>query len=116
DQAFHIITDNRLTSNAQVVGGGSFPAVGTTKRLATVFPTGTRETLQINLSNGMELKVTPEHRIYTERGWIEAQQLKAQDKVYIQSGAGLFPAVDQLGEEMGMFLGWLTGDGWLSER
>lgn len=116
DQAFHIITDNRLTSNAQVVGGRSYPAVGTTKRLATVFPTGTRETLQINLGNGMELKVTPEHRIYTERGWIEAQQLTVQDKVYIQSGAGLFPAVDQLGEEMGMFLGWLTGDGWLSER
>jgi len=115
NEAFNMVTDNRLTSQAQVVGGRSYPTVGTTKRTATVFPTGTRTTLQVNLANGMELKVTPEHRIYTDRGWVEAQHLTSEDTVYIQSGAGLFPTKDELGEEMGMFLGWLTGDGWMSK-
>lgn len=116
NQAFYIVTDDRLTSQEQVVGGRSYSTIGTTKRLATVFPTGIRETLQINLANGMELKVTPDHRIFTARGWLEAQQLLSEDKVYIQSGAGLFPTYDELGEDMGIFLGWLTGDGWMSKR
>src|SRR5690606_36678040 len=65
---------------------------------------------------GMELKVTPDHRIYTDRGWVEAKDLKPEDQVYIQSGEGQFAHRDELGAEWGHFLGWLTGDGWLAKR
>ncbi|MBD2862400.1 ribonucleoside-diphosphate reductase [Paenibacillus sp. IB182363] len=115
-QSFLTATDDRLISQADVVNGRSYEVPGVTMRRSTVFPTGVRQTLVVSLRNGMELKVTPEHRIYTDKGWKEARHVTADDKVYIQSGAGAFAAEDQLGEAWGTFLGWLTGDGWLSSR
>ncbi|CAK4820388.1 unnamed protein product [Aphanomyces euteiches] len=64
----------------------------------------------------MELKVTPDHRILTQAGWKEAKDLTQEDQVYIQSGSGQFAAEDELGKDWGLFLGWLTGDGWISQR
>ncbi|WP_424768954.1 LAGLIDADG family homing endonuclease [Paenibacillus sp. sgz302251] len=116
NQSFNVVTDERLVQQAKVAGGHSYEVTGTSIRSGSVFPTGLKQTLKIELNNGMELKVTPEHRIYTAEGWREAQQLKPKDVVYIQSGKGLFVERDQLGEQWGMFLGWLTGDGWLSSR
>jgi ribonucleoside-diphosphate reductase alpha chain len=116
NQSFLVGTDNRLVEQARVVGGRSYETVGTHMRSATVFPTGYRQTMKITLGNGMELKVTPEHRVFTVDGWKEAQQLTQNDTVYIQSGKGEFAHHDELGEQWGMFLGWLTGDGWLSKR
>lgn len=115
-QSFLTATDDRLVSQAAVVNGRSYEIPGVTMRSSTVFPTGVKQTLVVSLRNGMELKVTPEHRIYTDKGWKEARHVTADDKVYIQSGAGAFAAEDQLGEAWGTFLGWLTGDGWLSSR
>lgn len=36
---------------------------------------------KIKLKNGKELKLTPDHRVYTNRGWVEAQNLKKTDKI-----------------------------------
>ncbi|WP_081417234.1 LAGLIDADG family homing endonuclease [Paenibacillus sp. Soil522] len=116
NKLFNIVTDNRLVQQAQIVGGRSYEIAGTHMRLAEVFPTGLKQTVKIILGNGMELKVTPEHRIYTANGWKEAKLLTQEDIVYIQSGKGQFVDNDSLGEQWGMFLGWLTGDGWLSKR
>ncbi|RCW49350.1 LAGLIDADG family homing endonuclease [Paenibacillus prosopidis] len=116
NKSFNIVTDNRLVQQAQIVGGRSYEIAGTNIRSATVFPTGLKQTVKIALGNGMELKVTPEHRVFTVEGWKEAQQLTSKDVVYIQSGKGQFVDNDHLGEQWGMFLGWLTGEGWLSKR
>ncbi|CAM4199037.1 ribonucleoside-diphosphate reductase [Paenibacillus alkaliterrae] len=116
NNAFEMVTDNRLIQQAKAVGGRSYESVGTSIRSARVFPTGKRLTFKVSLANGMEIKVTPEHRIYTSTGWKEAQHLTPNDLVYIQSGKGGFSKNDQLGEQWGMFLGWMTGDGWLSKR
>ncbi|MDP4097677.1 ribonucleoside-diphosphate reductase [Paenibacillus sp. P96] len=115
-EAFLVGTDLRLVEQAKVVGGRSYEVPGLRMRTATVFPTGQRETLNISLKNGMEISVTPEHRLYTNHGWKEAAQLTTNDYVYLQSGEGGFAAQDALGEEWGLFLGWLTGDGWISKR
>src|SRR2546430_1012109 len=85
-------------------------------RRARVFSTGVKQNLLIELKNGMELKVTPDHRILTQAGWKEAKDLTREDHVYIQSGSGQFAAEDELGKDWGLFLGWLTGDGWISQR
>ncbi|MCL6516644.1 MAG: ribonucleoside-diphosphate reductase [Alicyclobacillus sp.] len=113
-KAFRLVSDDRTWAASVVVNGRSYPAVGTTVREGLVFPTGVRQTVRVVLDNGMELKVTPDHRLLTRRGWVEAGALTAEDVVYVQSGPGLFPAKDDLGQEWGWFLGWLTGDGWIS--
>ncbi|WP_442961058.1 LAGLIDADG family homing endonuclease [Pseudogracilibacillus sp. SO30301A] len=112
---FKVATDNRLKEKIQVVNGSSYEIPGVTMRTGTVFPTGTRQTLKVHLKNGQELQVTPEHRIYTNQGWKEAKDLQLEDVVYIQSGSGMFANKDLIGKNMALFLGWLTGDGWLAK-
>ncbi len=115
-EAFRVGTDVRLMEQVKVVNGRSYEIPGVRMRSAVVFPTGEKETVNVALQNGMELKVTPDHRIYTDNGWKEARELTPDDYVYIQSGEGMFAESDDLGEEWGHFLGWLTGDGWISKR
>nr|WP_255570208.1 LAGLIDADG family homing endonuclease [Cohnella sp. CFH 77786] len=115
-ESFLVGTDARLVEQARVAGGRSYEVPGVHMRSAVVFPTGVKQTLNIALKNGMELKVTPEHRIYTHNGWKEARNLNTEDYVYVQSGEGAFSDHDGLGEQWGMFLGWLTGDGWISKQ
>ncbi|MEK3876803.1 LAGLIDADG family homing endonuclease [Paenibacillus sp. FSL M7-0420] len=98
-ESFLVGTDLRLVEQAKVVGGRSYEVPGLQMRRATVFPTGTRETLKISLQNGVELSVTPEHRLFTDSGWKEARNLSAEDSVYLQSGEGGFAAEDELGED-----------------
>ncbi|WP_340022712.1 LAGLIDADG family homing endonuclease [Paenibacillus sp. FSL K6-1096] len=98
-ESFLVGTDLRLVEQAKVVGGRSYEIPGLQMRRATVFPTGTRETLKISLQNGVELSVTPEHRLFTDSGWKEARNLSAEDSVYLQSGEGGFAAEDELGED-----------------
>nr|WP_189023319.1 LAGLIDADG family homing endonuclease [Paenibacillus albidus] len=115
-ETFLVGTDSRLLEQAKVVNGRSYEIPGVVMRRATVFPTGKKETVVVSLRNGMELSVTKDHRLYTSSGWKEAQHITAEDYVYIQSGQGRFAAEDNLGEDWGLFLGWLTGDGWVSRR
>lgn len=37
--------------------------------------------LKINFSDGAALRCTPDHKIWTHRGWVEAQDLKASDRL-----------------------------------
>lgn len=113
---FLTVTDNRTLSQAEVVNGRSYQVPGTALRSAIVFPTGVKKTITVTLKNGMELKVTPDHRLLTFSGWKEAKDLTPEDIIYIQSGTGQFAISDELGKDWGWFLGWLTGDGWLSKR
>ena len=115
NKSFLTATDNRLIEQAKVVNGRDQEVPGITHREAIVFPTGEKQTLDIQLKNGMKLNVTPDHRVYTDKGWKEAQELTKEDLVYIQSGEGQFAEHDGIGERAGLFLGWLTGDGWLSK-
>lgn len=49
---------------------------------ATAFKTKENaELLQLTTKNGKKIKLTPDHRVYTQRGWIEAGDLKKGDKI-----------------------------------
>ena len=46
--------------------------------------------LKIRFNNGMELRCTPDHKIYTDIGYVEATHLTLEDKVfYLKRGRGL---------------------------
>jgi len=38
--------------------------------------------MKLKTKSGKEIKLTPDHRILTDRGWIEAQHLTTEDKLY----------------------------------
>lgn len=106
--------------------------------ISRAFYSGKKETLRISTVSGYELICTPEHRIMTEQGWVEARHLKPGfHKILIQSRKGFFNQNQLLpfhmptelkggngcsykynfpekwSYELGLVLGWLVGDGWL---
>ncbi len=42
------------------------------ERLSAVWPTGMRRTVRVRLSNGEEIRCTPDHRLRSRDGWIQA--------------------------------------------
>ena len=48
-----------------------------------VRPSGVRQVGRLTLENGSTLRCTPDHPIFTERGWINAEDLKPGDAVAI---------------------------------
>ena len=108
-------------------------------RPEAVMITGFNEIVKLRFSNGMELRCTPAHRIFTEnRGHVEAQHLTADDEVKVLALPA--PAVhaewhlpvdarlaalaakgdkkfrqytfpEKWTPELAHYLGWLVGDG-----
>jgi len=106
--------------------------------------TGYKEVVRLRLSNGMEVRCTPNHRFFTlNRGYVRADELTSDDRVATLAQAA--PAVDARYEipiatdselyrdkgdhtslpielpsrwtpEFAHYLGWMVGDGFVSER
>jgi ribonucleoside-diphosphate reductase alpha chain len=111
-------------------------------RPEAVMVTGFNEIVKLRFSNGMELRCTPGHRIFTmNRGYVEAENLTADDRVklltlaapatssdwriprtaiaFALAGKGdrasrSFDLPEKWSAELGHYLGWLVGDGCIS--
>ena len=106
--------------------------------ITRAFHSGERETVTVRTAAGFELTCTPDHRLMTDRGWVEAGALQVDvDRVWIQSDPGAFeddatlPVTvpsefigkngrryrhalpERWSADLGRVLGWLVGDGWL---
>ena len=100
--------------------------------------TGTNEILQLRFSDGSRLRCTPNHRVWTDnRGWVRAEDLSVDDRVTrsfhyaprtmaeqqlplharsVALAAG--KALNLPGkwdDALAHYLGWLTGDGCLTD-
>ncbi|HSE03997.1 MAG TPA: ribonucleotide reductase N-terminal alpha domain-containing protein [Methylomirabilota bacterium] len=112
-------------------GGGCLP-------ISRAFCSGERDTVTVRTAAGFELTCTPDHRLMTDRGWVEAGALRVDvDRVWLQSDPGAFGTDSTLpvtapsqfiggngrryrhalpqrwSADLGRVLGWLVGDGWL---
>lgn len=94
-----IVTDGRFG----VEGNG-----GTTPQGA--FKTGIKDVWELTTVEGYRLKLTADHRVMTPRGWVEAHDLRAGDKVHILSRGGGWEGTHG-SKQSGALLGWLAGDG-----
>jgi ribonucleoside-diphosphate reductase alpha chain len=84
-------------------------------RSAVVMKVGVKSTVRVTLTNGQQIRVTPDHRILTQRGWKEAGELSQEDRVCIQTDmAGSLHITSTDGDLQRMF-GWFTGDGWFTD-
>jgi ribonucleoside-diphosphate reductase alpha chain len=96
--ATDVIVDGRISEDA-------------VKEASSVFKTGEKDIYTLTTEEGYELRLTADHRVMTDDGWIEAQELVAGDTVHIVNRKGEF---GQYGTaEEGRVLGWLVGDGHL---
>ncbi len=84
--------------------GGEF------KQSSNVIYTGFKDIYKITTKEGFEIKVTGDHKIYSdERGWTEALKLRNGEKIRILNEGGSFGNYGNI--EEGRVLGWLVGDG-----
>ncbi|MBI1969536.1 intein-containing adenosylcobalamin-dependent ribonucleoside-diphosphate reductase [Candidatus Woesearchaeota archaeon] len=138
-QGEHILVDNRVVAldhgNLMSLQYGC-QIVKPIQRIKT----GYKECYKLETKSGFEVTATPEHKILTPEGWKELRELKEGDGILIQSGQGKWNEDGRLpfeikneviGEngrkytfhlptiwsrELGMLLGWMVGDGWLSTK
>ena len=98
--------------------------------------TGTNEILELRFSDGSRLRCTPNHRVWTaNRGWVHAEDLDREDRVAKSlhfaprpmaradlpeprcgsHARGQRSASRRSGTRSGPLLGWLIGDGCLTD-
>lgn len=74
-----------------------------------ILQTGKKQIYILKTKEGYELKLTGDHKVLTERGWIKALDLKDGDEILVSNRKGGFGAEGTL--EEGRVIGWLVGDG-----
>lgn len=90
-------------------------ADGPVLKEATVFSTGVKNVVEVHTRRGRVLKVTSDHLLKTEEGYVEACALNEDSVLLIQAGEG----VHNTDKTSGMHLmwhkiaGWIVGDGWV---
>ncbi len=107
-------------------------------KISAAFKSGDKLTYKLITDAGYEIIATPDHKIMTNKGWVELRNLrKGEHEVFIQCGEGKFndecslhfePCNEYTGKngrkytfnfpwewsrELGQILGLLIGDGWL---
>ena len=85
----------------------------TLKEASSVYKTGEKDVYQLTTQEGYELRLTADHRVMTDDGWVEAGDLGAGDTVHVQNRKGSFGRHGSAAE--GRVLGWLVGDGHLKD-
>ncbi len=109
-----IYSDDRVYNDKFKINSREYFANGISSRSASIIKTGVKQTYKISLHNGQEIKVTSDHKILTTEGWKMTSELTENDEILIQSGRGSWSENDEIGSELGLFMGWLLGDGWLT--
>lgn len=102
--------------------------------IAKLYNSGVKEVIKLHLSNGMEIECTPDHKIWTEQGYIPASETLNKevrlniDYCFNESWKFEFTPTNEFigankreykinlpkewNEDVGFILGWATGDGW----
>ena len=89
---------------------GRFDA-GNFKQSGPVIATGVKPVFQLTTREGYEVRVTGDHRVMTDRGWVPASELGPGDRIHLLDHKGGFG--NEGSSELGQLLGWLVGDGTL---
>jgi ribonucleoside-diphosphate reductase alpha chain len=95
--------------NVNAVIDGRFGHERTITPASRVIMTGRKRVYRLQTREGYYLRATADHRIMTDRGWVEMQNLQVGDHVHILNRKGGFGKHGNL--ELGRVLGWTVGDG-----
>ncbi len=84
------------------------------RQASRVFPTGIKPVYRLQTTEGYTVRLTQDHKVLTGKGWKEASNLVAGDKIVLLNGEGGFG--DTGNEDLGRIMGWLVGDGYINTR
>jgi ribonucleoside-diphosphate reductase alpha chain len=98
-----IISDSRLSRDKKIL------------QASNIFITGEKEVFELSTKEGYKIKLTKDHKLMTQRGWVEAQNLKTTDEIFILNRKGSFGTAKRGSQNLGQILGWYVGDGTLKK-
>ncbi len=112
-----VYTSEGLLPIAELAESGRAPAVTLDGRFeagpwgpaSVPFTSGVKPVFRLQTLEGYELRVTEDHKIMTDRGWVKARDLEPGDGIHILNRKGGFGHEGTAAE--GRVLGWLIGDG-----
>ncbi|ACX51594.1 ribonucleoside-diphosphate reductase, adenosylcobalamin-dependent [Ammonifex degensii KC4] len=76
---------------------------------SAAFATGKKQVFKLVTREGFEVRLTADHLVMTERGWVAARDLVKGDRIFVLDRPGGFGTEGSY--ELGLVLGWLVGDG-----
>ncbi|MEW6735102.1 MAG: LAGLIDADG family homing endonuclease, partial [Acidobacteriota bacterium] len=103
---------SKARGDFQVVIDGRFGHEQVATTATPIFWTGRKEVFKLRTREGYSLRATANHRLMTPKGWMELGDLRPGDKIHILNRKGCFGIEGTL--ELGRTLGWLVGDGTLT--
>ena len=140
-----IVCDNRMPIILQGPDGTKLMIYKATKgtqlnSMSAAWKSGHKDVWKVETESGYELEATADHKIMTAQGWVEVENLTTESEIFIQSGEGRFSVFQdipfdvqneflgknfriyrynfpkQWSRELGQFLGWIVGDGWMRDK
>ena len=78
------------------------------------YKTGEKPVYTVKTSDGFSLEATEDHRIMTDNGWKQVKDLETGENIHILDNKNSFDKGGNL--EKGKLLGWLVGDGTLTNK
>ena len=87
---------------------------GKCSEASKVFKSGVKPVMKVVTREGYEIKVTADHKIMTDRGWVDADSLLYGDNIHILNHGGCFGKSGSADE--GLIWGWLVGDGYIKKE
>ena len=107
----------------EIVGGAGGSVVAAdkagmlhTRPIVQRFDQGEAEVIALGLRDGTSLRVTPDHRIMTDRGWREAGELAVGDRVARPRRFAGFGDAEPYTADEARLLGYLIGDGYVGGK
>jgi len=102
----------RLDATRDAIGVTADPRISpdkTTLTATNIFWTGKKKLFRLTTREGYSIRLTENHKVMTERGWVPAGKLVSGDKIHILGRKGMFNGKGDT--ETGKILGWVVGDG-----
>lgn len=110
-----VLTDRGLLEAKDLKEGMQVWTLEGWRPIEKVFNNGVRDVYEIELKNGLRLKVTKEHKLLTDKGWKKVEELREGEKIrVVLEGPERYGNADSMHEGFAEFLGFWVGDGSLS--
>lgn len=103
-----LIKAKNLEMGLKVWGGNDWNII------EEVINNGIQKVYKITLESGLSLRITKDHKLYTENGWKKLQEIKIGEKIYVPLNTPEINLKNNFDLEYYELIGYFLGDGSLS--
>jgi recombination protein RecA len=107
------VVDNRLPINVVAADKKGELHV---RPVVSWFDQGQQDVIGLRVKGGAEIWVTPDHQVFTDRGWVQAGELGKGDRVARPRQFGSFGEAQPVTPDEARLLGYLIGDGYVGGK